>query len=116
MRLIDAESLLDELDENWPENWTDSEGEVQEQFDFKWFKAMINAEPTVVNVEDVIEAEWIAGDKMPNYPHIPYQYNRHYCSACEVPAVAKEHDRWDVEEFLTPRCPQCGAYMRLYEK
>lgn len=35
MRLIDAESLLDELDENWPENWTDSEGEVQEQFDFK---------------------------------------------------------------------------------
>lgn len=62
--------------------------------------------------EPIVEAEWIYGDKMQNYPRIPYQYNRHYCSACESPAVAKEHDRWDVEEFLTPRCPHCGAHMR----
>lgn len=66
--------------------------------------------PTI-DAEVVVEAKWIPGDKMPNYPHILYQYNRHYCSACESPAVAKEHDRWDVEEFLTPRCPECGARM-----
>ena len=67
--------------------------------------------PTV-DAEVVVEAKWIPGDKMPNYPRIPYQYNRHYCSACEQPAVAYEHDRYDVVEFLTPRCPECGAYMR----
>lgn len=73
---------------------------------------LINVPPTVINVEDVVEAEWIAGDEMPNYPRIPYQYNRHYCSACELPAVAKEWDKWDIEEFLTLRCPECGAHMR----
>lgn len=67
--------------------------------------------PTI-DAEVVVEAEWIPGDKMPNYPRIPYQYNRHYCSACEQPAVAYEHDRYDVVEFLTPRCPECGAYMK----
>lgn len=103
MRLIDADSLLEELKDNWPYNWTDSEGEIQEQSDFAWFEAMIDAAPTVSNVEDVVNAEWVAEDKMTNYQRIPYQYNRHYCSACESPAVAKEHDRWDVEEFLTPR-------------
>lgn len=70
--------------------------------------------PTI-DAEVVVEAKWIPGDKMPNYPRIPYQYNRHYCSACESPAVAKEHDRYDVVEFLTPRCPECGAYMRKGE-
>lgn len=112
MRLIDADSVLDWLEENWPMVLTDSEVEIQAEFDFGWFETMIIAQPTVPNVEDVVEAEWIAGDKMPNYPRIPYQYNRHYCSACEMPAVAKEHDRWDVEEFLTPRCPYCGARMK----
>lgn len=112
MRLINADSVLDWLEENWPMVLTDSEAEIQEESDFAWFEAMIDAQPTVANVEDVVEAEWIAGDKMPNYPRIPYRYNRHYCSACELPAVAKEWDRWDIEEFLTPRCPECGAHMR----
>lgn len=67
--------------------------------------------PTI-DAEVVVEAKWIPGDKMPNYPRIPYRYNRHYCSACEQPAVAYEHDRYDVVEFLTPRCPECGAYMK----
>lgn len=111
MRLIDADALLDYLDDDPPYNWTDSDAEIQAVADWEQFKGMINVQPTVSNVEDIVEAEWIAGDKMPDYPRIPYQYNRHYCSACESPAVAKEHDRWDVEEFLTPRCPYCGAYM-----
>ncbi len=114
MRLIDADSVLDWLEENWPMVWTDSEAEIQKESDFAWFEAMIDAQPTVANVEDVVEAEWIIGDKMPNYPRIPYQYNRHYCSACEMPAVAHNPDSWDIEEFLTPRCPECGAYMKNY--
>lgn len=112
MRLIDADSVLDWIDENWPQNRTDTDTEIQEESDFAWFEAMISAQPTVSNVEDVVEAEWIIGDKMPNYPRIPYQYNRHYCSACELPAVAKANDRWDIEEFLTLRCPECGARMK----
>lgn len=72
---------------------------------------LIDSQPTV-NSDLVVEAEWILGDKMPDYPRIPYRYNRHYCSACKQPAIAYEHDRYDVEEFLTPRCPECGAYMR----
>lgn len=67
--------------------------------------------PTI-DAEVVVEAKWIPGDKMPNYPRIPYRYNRHYCSACEQPAVAYEHDRYDVVEFLTPRCPEGGAHMK----
>lgn len=112
MRLIDADELFDYLDDDPPLNCTDTDAEIQAVADWEQFKAMINAQPTVSNVEDVVEAEWIAGDKMSNYPRIPYQYNRHYCSACEMPAVAHNIDRWDIEEFLTQRCPECGAYMK----
>lgn len=112
MRLIDAEALLDALDDDPPYNWTDSDAEIQQQVDWEQFRGMINVQPTVSNVEDVVEAEWIAGDKMRNYPRIPYRPNRHYCSACDEPAVAYERSRYDIEEFLTPRCPECGAHMR----
>ena len=111
MRLIDGDALLDYLDDDPPYNWTGSDSEIQQQADWEQFKGMINVQPTVANVEDVVEAEWIAGDKMPNYPRIPYQYNRHYCSACEQPAVSYDHNQWDIEEFLTSRCPECGAHM-----
>ena len=114
MRLIDADSVRDWLEENWPMVWTDSEAEIQEESDFAWFEAMIDAQPTVSNVEDVVEAKWVIGDKMSNYPRVPYRYNRHYCSACERPAVAHNPDSRDIEEFLTPRCPECGAYMKNY--
>ena len=112
MRMIDADALLDQLEADQPLNWTGTDAEIQEQADWEQFRGMISVQPTVSNVEDVVEAEWIIGDKMPNYPRIPYRDNRHYCSACELPAVAKDHDRYDVEEFLTPRCPECGAYMK----
>ena len=72
---------------------------------------MLEKLPTI-KADLMVDAEWIAGDKMPNYPRIQYRHNRHYCSACEQPAVAYERGRHDIEEFLTPRCPECGAYMR----
>lgn len=100
MRLIDADSLIDELNDAWPYNWTDSEGEIQQQSDFAWFKDMIDAAPTAHDTEDPVEAEWIL------------ENNRHYCSACEMPALARRPDKYDAEEFLTRRCPECGARMK----
>lgn len=96
MRLIDAEALNARLSRNGTPYFTVPD---------------IDNAPTV-DADLVVEAEWILGDKMPDYPRIPYRYNRHYCSACKQPAIAYEHDRYNVEEFLTPRCPECGAYMR----
>lgn len=117
MRLIDADSVLDWLEENWPQNWTDTAAEIQEESDFTWFKDMINAQPTITNVEDVVEDEWVPGDKMPSYPRIPYISGKHYCSHCEMPAIT--HDSLGVyygkvvfQEYLTPRCPYCGAKMK----
>lgn len=112
MRLIDADALLDYLADDPPMNWENSEAQIQQQADWEQFRGMISVQPTITNVEDIVEAKWVTGDEMPNYPRIPYQYNRHYCSACKLPAVAKNHDRWDIEEFLTLRCPECGAYMK----
>ena len=102
MRLIDGDALWKRLnDEPWENNADRDEIALP----------IVNAAPTV-DAEVVVEAKWIPGDKMPNYPRIPYRYNRHYCSACEQPAVAYENDRYNAEEFLTPRCPECGARIK----
>ena len=100
MRLIDADGA--ELQDAIGRNAFKTRNDIRD---------LIDSLPTV-NADLVVEAEWIPGDKMPNYPRIPYLYNRHYCSACEQPAVAYEHDRYDVVEFLTPRRPECGARMK----
>lgn len=101
MRLINANTLLDELKDNWPYNWTDSEGEIQEQSDFAWFEAMIDAEPTIP-AEPIVEAEWI--DK----PTGRYGAWESWCSACG------EHNRIGGIESNRhrPRCPHCGAHMK----
>lgn len=108
MRLIDADWVLGHLKPYEP---SDEEWSVTGGTALRLIHNAVDNAPTV-DAEVVVEAKWIPGDKMPNYPRIPYRYNRHYCSACEQPAVAYEHDRYDVVEFLTPRCPYCGAYMK----
>lgn len=45
-RYIDADLLLEELENNTPLNWTDSEIELQQQFDFQVFKHIIEYQPT----------------------------------------------------------------------
>lgn len=47
MRYIDADLLLEEVENNTPLNWTDSERELQEQFDYQVFRHMIEYQPTV---------------------------------------------------------------------
>lgn len=64
--------------------------------------ATIAHAPTV-DAEPVVDAEWIL------------ENNRHYCSACKMFALSKWPDKYDIEKFLTPRCPECGAYMRKGE-
>ncbi len=47
MRSIDADALLDCLDDDQPMNWTDSEAEIQQQSDWEQFKHMVNNMPTI---------------------------------------------------------------------
>lgn len=90
MRLIDGDALWERLnDEPWENNADRDEIALP----------IVNAAPTV-DAEVVVEAEWIL------------ENNRHYCSACEMPALARWPDKYDAEEFLTPRCPECGARMK----
>lgn len=51
MRIIDADALLDYLDEEQPKNWTNSDAEIQQQSDWDTFRFMIDVQPTVANVE-----------------------------------------------------------------
>lgn len=88
MRLIDADSV--ELQDAIGRNAFKTRNDIRD---------LIDSLPTV-NADLVVEAEWIL------------ENNRHYCSACEMPALARWPDKYDAEEFLTPRCPECGARMK----
>lgn len=57
MRLIDADALLDYLEEDPPYNWTNSDAEIQSVADWEQFKGMINVQPTITNVEDVVHCK-----------------------------------------------------------
>lgn len=57
MRIIDANALLDCLDADQPYNWTDSDAEIQAVADWEQFKDMINVQPTITNVEDVVRCK-----------------------------------------------------------
>ena len=52
-RYIDIDKLLYDMDEIKPINWTDSEQEIQEQLDYKDFKALIEKQPVADAVEVV---------------------------------------------------------------
>lgn len=88
MRLIDADSV--DLQDAIGRNAFKTRSDIRD---------MIDSLPTV-NADLVVEAKWIL------------ENNRHYCSACEMPALARCPDKYDAEEFLTPRCPECGARMK----
>ena len=50
-RYIDADLLLEEIENNLPINWTDSDRELQEQFDYQVFTHIVDYQPTA----DVVE-------------------------------------------------------------
>lgn len=47
MRLIDADLLMDDLENDKPENWTNSPGEIQEQADWERFYGMVSVANTI---------------------------------------------------------------------
>lgn len=54
-RLIDADALLQAIEENSPMNWTDSESEIQADIDYKCFADMVRNQPTAYDVDAVVE-------------------------------------------------------------
>lgn len=55
MRLIDADALLQAIEENSPMNWTDSESEIQADIDYRCFADMVKNQPTAYDVDEVIK-------------------------------------------------------------
>lgn len=55
MRLIDADALLQAIEDNSPMNWTDSESEIQADIDYKCFADMVKNQPTAYDVDAVVE-------------------------------------------------------------
>ena len=53
MNYIDQEKLLQEIEESEPENWTDSEWEVQAMSDYRFYKSLVESQPTADVVEVV---------------------------------------------------------------
>lgn len=48
---------------------------------------------------------WVWGDKMPQYPRIPYKPFKRYCTACGE--MSPFNDKEDESDY----CPNCGAKM-----
>lgn len=53
--LISRSALLKAIEESKPLNWTDSESEIQADFDYKCFADMVKNQPTAYNVDAVVE-------------------------------------------------------------
>lgn len=52
--------------------------------------------------------EWLYGDKMPQFPRIPYKPWLRYCSECGEPTQQDDNALFDY-------CPNCGAKMEVQE-
>ena len=53
---------------------------------------------------------WTSGDKMRDYPRVPYRAWKTYCSECCEEALL---DMDCSDYMLTPYCPNCGAKMEV---
>lgn len=113
MRLVDADWVLAHL---WTYDPSDEEWNVTGGTALRLIQKAVDNAPTM-DADLVVDAEWTPGDKMPNYPRIPYISGKHYCSHCEMPAITYDslgvyYGKVVYQEYLTPRCPYCGAHMK----
>ncbi len=93
---IERDELLKDIEEERPENWTDSESERQAENDFYKYRDIVKMQ-TAADVVEVKHGEWIE-----------YQTpNIICCSECD----------WGtgVDEKIFNYCPNCGAKMDLKE-
>ena len=96
MRLIDADALMDELENEQPLNWTDSPGEIQEQADWERFKGMVSVANTI-EAEPVRHGRWV-------HAKTYYESDECNCSLCGQLMTTKIGKRMNY-------CPNCGAKM-----
>lgn len=55
MRLVDADALLQAIEDNSPMNWTDSDSEIQADIDYKCFADMVKNQQTAYDVDAVVK-------------------------------------------------------------
>lgn len=99
-RYIDADVLLELIDEFEPENWTNSDRELQAEDDFELFRSLVKAEPTA-DVAEVKHGEWKKIDGDWREPSTGRPLTMHQCSCCGEPYQNAPYNY----------CPNCGAKM-----
>lgn len=78
-----------------PENWTDTEKEIQEVNDYRWFKSILEDLPPVT--PQLKNGKWIDVESLDGALW-------HTCSECG-----------EAEFYATDYCPNCGAKMEVEE-
>ena len=110
---IEREAALKQFDENKPENWTNSDAEIQEQFDHSFYRGLVENVPTA-DVAEVRHGRW-EWYVEPRYDLYSCDENFGYrCSECEVWAGEYGVDDDIYEEpptHILYYCPNCGAKM-----
>lgn len=99
---IEREALLKDIEEERPENWTDSEAERQAENDFYKYREIVEIQPTA-DVVEVKHGRWIKASA-----YNDGIFNTAKCSVCETFQPIGE---WDWQAY----CPNCGAKMDLKE-
>ena len=98
-KYIDADVLIDLLYEFEPENWTNSDRELQAVNDFELFRSLIKAEPAA-DVEEVKRSEWILRKD-----------GSGTCKRCGF----TQKNIWDFDNWQN-FCGHCGANMMERKK
>ena len=93
-KYIDTDLLLQEVEDNRPLNWSNSEVEVQRDFDFDLFKHIIGYQPTA-DVVEVRHGRWTL-----------HTDGSGTCSECGT----TQKNVWDCDRWQN-YCGHCGAKM-----
>ena len=97
-RYIDADALLEEFDTEAPTNWNDTESEIQEQTDFRYYRGLVENAPTA-DVAEVKHGEWIRKDGFL------------VCSECDATKPIAFSTVLKTTYYKCDFCNRCGAKM-----
>lgn len=96
---ISKKALIKQIDEEQPQNWTNSEAEVQEQIDWRYFRSLVATTPAA-DVVEVRRGKWIDDDLSEGV----------ICSLCGYVDYTFNYNQ---NEWGSNYCPNCGAKMDL---
>ena len=96
---IERERLLKQFEVNEPQNWTNSDSEIQEEIDYACYRGLVETAPAA-DVVEVRHGKWV-----PSLHH----YGLYMCSECrcsdeKCQPVFDRKNSWKS-------CPNCGATM-----